>query len=112
MDYMYQDKPYVFSAYNRPIKGDVFVNLSGNVVMRTSRGMSDNTRMILKPKEVFHTFGGVVFKETGEERYPKQDEWYLNKLGGISPYHLGEPCPCWLPHGGDKPKIVKPISLA
>lgn len=75
MDYMYQDKPYIFARYDQPMRGDIFVNDSGNVMRRASPA-SGITRMILKPKEVFHTFGGVVFKE-GEMELSKAGEWYL-----------------------------------
>ena len=63
-----------------------FVNDFGNVVMRTSRGMSNLTRMILKPKEVFHTFDGVVFKE-GLMVYSRVGHWYLSNEIPPHPIH-------------------------
>ncbi len=76
MDWMYQDQPYTFFRYSRPMSGDVFVNDSGNVVKRISQGIYGVTRMILKPKEVFHTFAGIVFKEVAK-RPAQPEEWVL-----------------------------------
>ncbi len=76
VDFMYQDKPYMFCGYARPMTGSVFVGSKGGVVKRTSKGVSVHTRMILKPKEVLHTFDGVVFKE-GEMEPSKVGRWYL-----------------------------------
>lgn len=76
MIYTHDDKPFIFSHYGCPTRGDVFIGSAGNIVKRSSSGTSCYTRAILKPREVFHTFGGVVFKE-GEMEASKAGKWYL-----------------------------------
>ncbi len=39
-------------------------------------GFVADLRAILAPEPKRHTFGGVVFEETGEVRDPMQGEWY------------------------------------
>jgi len=81
MNYMYQDKPYMFSRYGNPTKGDIFVSGVGEVIKRTRYGPSNDTRMILKLKEVFHTVDGVTFREGAMEPGTK-GHWYINEQTG------------------------------
>ena len=61
----------------------------------------DGTWYVPKPKR--HTFGGMVFEETGEYRLARRNEWWLGSLGpcceGCDPSTLN-------PH-----PILRPVAL-
>lgn len=81
MQFEFEGKQWVFSHYDVPAKGVVYINQRGNVC--TAYGSDyTGTRLILKPLEIHHTFGGVVWKE--EERrlmHPSEISW--NPTGGL-----------------------------
>ncbi len=66
-------------------------------------GQSCNCRAIFRRVPKRHTFGGVVFEETGENRSPDKGEWYIH----------GNGCNCWGGTGTTHGKftILRPVAI-
>ena len=73
-------KRYDFDRYDYPQHGDVF--LHGNGYLRRiepGEPLDFHFRVaVFRPVPVRHTFGGIVFEETGDMRQPEEGEWILN----------------------------------
>ena len=75
----FEGKQYVFGHYGQPKPNDVFINHNGLLVQFLTPA-SNITRLILKPLEIHHTFGGVVWRE-GDKRQLHDGEAGLNSAG-------------------------------
>jgi len=64
-----------YRAYKQ---GDYVINSAGCVEFITWCGLHSPTRAIVHPVEKYHDFGGIRFRETGEVRAQKKNEWYLD----------------------------------
>lgn len=70
---------FVYRDYKR---GDHILNSFGEVVEAKHDG---GPTAVLRPIPKRHTFGRVVFEETGEERQPQPGEWYLSRMFAAMP---------------------------
>ena len=82
MQFEYEGKKYEFRGeYRKPKQDESFLADNGSVfTCRTNEWAG--VRAIVHPVPKRHTFGGVVFEETGERRPPGKGEWAFNKVAG------------------------------
>lgn len=66
---------YTFEGYRYPGKGQHYITKHGAIWQGNSGPGA--IRVVVKPVPVEHTFGNVVFVETGEVRQAKVNEWFL-----------------------------------
>jgi len=97
----------MFGHYGWPERGEVFFTHTGEVERRgnDSTVLGTGTRLILKPLEIHHPFGGVIWKE-GETRTPKKGEVYLIRR---APVNLGF---ATFNYSEETYPILTPIALA
>lgn len=95
MKVTYEGQDYEFVGYNTS-KGTHFLNYKGDLSPRSMRtGIEGIAYFHLVP--VRHTFGGIVFEETGEERPAQPGEWILYDKApvfissGSSPFFILKP---------------------
>lgn len=64
MQFEFEGKQYKFSHYGAVKFNEIFIDNTG-MVIRWDQPLlpSSDSRLILKPVEIYHTFGGVVWKE-------------------------------------------------
>jgi len=78
-----KERNYRVKGYDVLKKDVYFLDGSGDVKQVKGPGWVMHIRfLIVDPVPVRHTFGRVIFEETGEVRVPRQDEWWLTKLDG------------------------------
>jgi len=103
MQFEFEGKQWEFSHYGHPIHTDVFINYEGRVITDVVDFTRNNaTRLILKPLEIHHTLGGVVWKE-GAKRLMHPSEISWNPTGGL--YYWNTP-------SASEHILLTPIALA
>ena len=75
MNFKYEGKEYKFGYYAKPRKDNYYIT-PGSVVTKAEYDISAQL-MIVLPIEILHYFGGVTFRETGDNRKARRGEWYL-----------------------------------
>lgn len=97
-----------YTSYSNGANGDATHYLvRGGVFAEhgSSRALHGTPLRLVRPR---HTFGGVVFEETGEVRKPEKDEFYLgNVTDGRSVLTQHGP---GRNHGSEYP-ILRPVAL-
>ncbi len=89
MQFEFEGKPWEFSHYGGPREGEIFINRHGFIHQAFCNYTSSTSRLILKPLETHHTFGGVVWKEE-KRRHMCAGEVSLNE-GANCLHHWGYP---------------------
>jgi len=75
-------RDYYPVGYGNIVRDGFFLTGEGQVKQATeSRAYSQERFLIVKPVPMRHTFGKLVFEETGEERMPVAGEWWLTDTG-------------------------------
>lgn len=74
MKITFEGKEFEFSCYGNPREGEDYITPQGSL----AKAYADigGILIIVKPVEVLHTFGGVEFRETGENRVASRGEWF------------------------------------
>ncbi len=73
----YEGQEYEFVGYYGPKEATHFLTGRGTLEQTEPHNRFDVAWFRLVP--VRHTFGGIVFEETGEVRRAGQGEWYLSR---------------------------------
>jgi hypothetical protein len=72
---------YEFVGYAPANQGDWFLDHSSRTIYQWALRVPSVERALFRRVPVEHTFGGVVFEETGEVRMAKEGEWTLSAVG-------------------------------
>lgn len=90
--FTYNEKEYEYRGEYREVTStDHFIAIStgGRLVLDPSQDNAGlGVRAIVHPVPVRHTFGGIVFEETGEKRPTVFGEWFLNQSGYPEGWYL------------------------
>ena len=86
-----QGKRWETKGYNQWLKGHWYLNCYGMPELATEDTDPGGGKYYseIAPVRVEHTFGGIVFAETGELRQAEEGEWLLDRT--CFPHYAGFP---------------------
>lgn len=86
MTFQYDNQEYRLAGYAIPQRGQHYLSAHGYIKEHTYPQDMLKCRAIMEPMPVTHTFGNLVFVETGEVRKAREGDWYLGTTSDNRPF--------------------------